>query len=75
MIQVVERVLDGCGIAPVVLGRDEDEGTVARDFGGPGTGVGMGVMRCWVGGGEAGGDAGFVEERQRVRGEVEGREA
>ncbi len=57
--EVVDGVLDGGRVAPVVLREDEDEGGVAGDFDAPGAGVRV-LVGGW--GGELGGDVGFVEE-------------
>lgn len=42
--EVVDGVLDDGGIAPVVLGQDEDEGGVFLDLLAPGTAVRLGVV-------------------------------
>ena len=59
MEEVIDGILDGGGVSPVVLGGDEDESGMFLDLEAPGAGVGMGVLRM-VGG--LRGDAGLVEE-------------
>ena len=61
-IQIVQRILDARGHAPVVLRGDEDERVVIADFGRSGAGVGREVVGGWVEFVEGGGDGGFVEE-------------
>lgn len=66
--QVVDGVLDGGRVAPVVLGQDEDEGGVLLDLAAPGARVRLAV----VGGvGDLGGDGGFVEEGEVPGGQVD----
>ena len=74
VIEIVQRILDAGGHAPVVLGCHEDEGAVFGDFGGPGLCVGGDVARGGVGFIEGGGDGGFVEEGEVEGLEVDGRE-
>lgn len=66
--QEVDAILQARGDAPVVLGRDEDEGVEGRDRVGPRAGV---RARVPVLGGDLGGDDGLVEEGEGVVGQVE----
>ena len=59
MEEVIDGILDGGGVSPIVLRRDEDESGMLLDLEAPGAGVGVGVLGMV---GRLRGDGGFVEE-------------
>ena len=71
MEEVVDGILDGGRVSPVVLGRDKDESGMFLDLEAPGTGVGLDVLGMV---GHMRGDGGFVEEGEVPACEVDERQ-
>lgn len=72
--QIVQRILDACRHAPVVLRRDEHIGAVLGDLSGPRSRVCSNVARGWVGIVQSRWNGALVEHGEVPRFEVDGRE-
>ena len=59
MEEVIDSILEGGRVSPVVLGRDKDESGMFLDLKAPGAGVGVGVLGMV---GHLRGDDGFVKK-------------